>query len=389
MVLLDLMRQQPHLKLRAVHIHHGLSQNADDWAEFCQQYCTTYAIPLVIKKVTVIGKQGIEANARQARYHAISEIIHPNEVFVTAHHLDDQAETFLLALKRGSGIKGLRAMQAVGFLQNFPIFRPLLTCHKTDILAYAEQQQLTWICDESNQDDRYDRNFLRHEVLPILNQRWPQFNQMVARSAQHCAEQQALIEELLNEELLRRTSTPYVLDIHSFEQFSTAKQKQLIRLWLEKSGVAMPSAVQLQAVISELIFANADKNPEIKLDTYWLRRYQQAIFIINQPEDRPIFTQDLPPQPHTLLPHHSGTAQRYGNTLVCTIYGKTHRLLLPAALQNEPLRLIFRQRGKVKEYGKPHREEMKKIWQKYQVPTWERTHTPLLFWQDELVAVLY
>lgn len=386
-VLLDLMQQQPHLNLRAVHIHHGLSKNADDWAIFCQQCCAEYGIPLIVKPVRVSGSAGVEANARQARYQAISELIRAEEVFVTAHHLDDQAETLLLALKRGSGIKGLSAMQAVSVQQNFTFFRPLLSCTKTAISAYAEQRGLRWINDESNSNNRYDRNFLRNEILPMLNQRWPQFQQMVARSAQHCAEQQQLIDELLEEDLASRIGTQHQFDISGFERLSPLKQKQLVRLWLEKRGIAMPSTAQLQAVISELIFAKADKNPEVKLANHIIRRYRQAIFITDTAH-QPSFTLDIPPQYDTQLPHHSGTLQRNGGELLCTINGKTHRLSLPNALKNELLRLTFGHHGRVREYGKPHREEMKKIWQKHQIPTWERDHTPLLFWQDDLVAVL-
>ncbi|MWR52261.1 tRNA lysidine(34) synthetase TilS, partial [Escherichia coli] len=135
-VLLHLLAELQ-LNLRAVHIHHGLSPNADSWAAFCEQVCKRLKIPFILQKVTVDRSEGIEAGARTARYQAIGEIIQPNEVLVTAHHLDDQAETFLLALKRGSGIKGLSAMQAVGFWQNFTIFRPLLNVSRAQIEQYA------------------------------------------------------------------------------------------------------------------------------------------------------------------------------------------------------------------------------------------------------------
>ncbi len=239
--------------VRAIYIHHGLSPNADDWAAFCEQYSKRLNIPFILQKVRVDSSNGVESGAREARYQAIQQQLNPNEVFATAHHLDDQAETFLLALKRGSGVKGLSAMQAVTFLQNFTVFRPLLTFTKSDLMGYAVQHQLGWIEDESNADNRYDRNFLRNSILPLLNQRWQQFSQMVARSAQHCAEQQALIEELLSDELKSRTGEKQQLNINGFGQFSLAKQQQVIRLWLEQNGVKMPSQSQLQAVISELI----------------------------------------------------------------------------------------------------------------------------------------
>lgn len=373
-VLLHLFAQQPGLNLRVVHIHHGLSPHADQWASFCAKWCAQLGIPFQLCRVQVRGRQGLEANARQARYQAVSKVIRPQEVFVTAHHLDDQAETFFLALKRGSGIQGLSAMQTVGKGQTFPVFRPLLSVSKADILAYAAEQGLTWIIDESNSDNRFDRNFLRNRILPELNQRFPQFSQMVARSAQHCANQQQLIEELLHAELQQRMHGKQ-FDIHHFHHASRLKQQQLLRLWLASCGVMMPTQGQLQAVIDELIFANADKQPQLVLGEVCLRRYQDRLYLINQD--------------HQSAENIAPLLQRQANELL--FYkksGETGRLLLPNALQDCPLNVRFGVTGKVKCYGKTHREEMKKIWQAHSVPPWERAHTPLLFWEEWLVAVL-
>lgn len=387
-VLLDLMRHQPNINVRAVHIHHGLSPNADHWADFCHRLCEQHHIPFELRKVEVSGKNGVESNARQARYQAVGETIRPNEVFVTAHHLDDQAETVLLALKRGSGIKGLAAMQAVGFWQNFAIFRPLLNISKAEITAYAEHRNLTWITDESNADNRYDRNFLRNQILPALNQRFPAFNQMLARTAQHCAEQQALIEELLENELHTRLGTENQLNIHGFDAYSPLKQQQLLRLWLARNRVQMPSQAQLQAVISSLIFAKPDRNPQVVLGGHIIRRFRQTLFVINNANHTP--TAEI----HTIPPLYQGelgtfSLQRNGvELLFCKKSGEIDRLLLPNALYDQPLTLQFAPKGKVKQYGKPHREEMKKIWQANNIPVWAREQTPVLFYHDQLVLVL-
>lgn len=374
--------------IRAIYIHHGLSPNADSWADFCEQYCKRLNIPFILQKVVVDSTEGIENGARTARYQAFQQHLQPNEVLATAHHLDDQAETFFLALKRGSGIKGLSAMQAVSFLQNFTIFRPLLTFSKAELLSYAQQHQLAWIEDESNADSRYDRNFLRNEILPTLNQRWNGFSQMVARSAQHCAEQQSLIEELLADELADRIGKKNQLAIAGFEQFSQAKQQQLLRLWLEKNGLMMPSQAQLQAVIFELIFAKADKNPQLKLRDKIIRRYQQAIYITEEIPNILAFEIQLAVETELELPYQLGNIIRHKHEIICKKNGKTDRLQLPIELADQRLVLRVGQKGKVKLYGKPHREEMKKIWQQYQIPVWERERTPLIFWQEELVACL-
>lgn len=376
-------------KVRAVYIHHGLSPNADSWATFCKQYCKRLNIPFILQKVKVDKSDSIENGARKARYQAIKRHIQTNEVFATAHHLDDQVETFFLALKRGSGIKGLSAMQPLNSLQNLIIFRPLLSFSKADLLTYANQHQLDWIEDESNSDNLFDRNFLRNEIIPKLNDRWQQFSRMVARSAQHCSAQQALIEELLNDELTQRTGNDKQLLIHRFEDFSTTKQQQLIRLWLEKNGVMMPSLAQLQAIISELIFAKQDKNPQIKIGKKIIRRHLQAIYITENIEEISTFEIKLPPETEIELPYRLGMIIRRQQEIICKKNEKNNRLLLPIELSEQTVILKIGQKGKIKPYGKPHHEEMKKIWQKNNVPVWERNRTPLIFWQEQFIACLF
>lgn len=386
-VLLHLLAELK-LNLRAVHIHHGLSPNADSWADFCEQVCKRLKIPFILQKVSVDCSEGIEAGARTARYQAIGEIILPNEVLVTAHHLDDQAETFLLALKRGSGIKGLSAMQAVGFWQNFTIFRPLLSVSKVQIEQYALQQQLTWIEDESNQNNHYDRNFLRNEVLPLINQRWQHFRQMVARSAQHCAEQQMLLEELLAQELQCYADfSEKRLNIEAFPQFSLAKQQQLIRLWLEKCGAQMPSTAQLMQVIQQTIFTNADKNPQIKFADFYLRRYQHHLYLTGELLEINDFCQPLCAQQSLTLPDGIGELHHLGNSIIYKKSGKIDRLLLPEALVDAALQVKLAHQGKVAQYSKPMREEIKKLYQQAQVPIWLRKRTPLIFFGDQLIFV--
>lgn len=383
------------LNLRAAHIHHGLSPNAESWALFCEELCEKLHIPLVVKQVKVEGSQGIEANARSARYQAIQNIIQPNEIFCTAHHLDDQAETFFLALKRGAGLKGLSAMQVVSYWQNFTIFRPLLAFSKTEITRYAEEHQLGWINDESNADNTFERNFLRNDVLPLLNQRWKQFNQMVARASEQCAEQQLLIEELLADEINQRINLDrQSLNIEGFSQFSQGKQKQIIRLWLEKCNVLMPSQVQLDQLLQTVVFAEQDKNPQLKLGDKVVRRYQHCLFLVEEKEadsstpNIPISTL-LPPQARTELTVFATQISRSSDALIYKKSGKSYRLPLPQELQNQPLTIKNQQSSKVKLYGKPYREEMKKIWQKNSVPVWKRNSTPLVFFDDQLVTVLY
>ncbi len=381
------LRRTRSFSLRAIHIHHGLSPNADNWATFCQTLCATHQVALQIERVSV-SRDNLEANARAARYHAIRQHRTENEVVLTAHHLDDQVETFFLALKRGSGVQGLGAMAAVGEPHGFPLCRPLLSFDKATLRRYALQHQLEWVEDESNADSDFERNFLRNQALPLLQSRWAQFNEMVARSSRHCAEQQQLLDELLAADLARLADFQQKsLHIGEFQHFSALKQQQLLRLWLGKCGLMMPSSAQL-AQLQQLVFAAVDKNPQLQLGEWTIRRYQQQLFITGACPPLAPQAIDLPWAQWLPLPEIDGEIWRDEHEIICKISDKTTRLLLPSALQHAPLQVRFAVQGKVKCYQQPNREEMKKIWQKNSVPPWERTRTPLIFWQDELVAVI-
>ena len=163
--------------MRALHVHHGLSPNADSWASHCLQICQQWQIPCEVLRVQVDGHaKGIEAAAREARYQALFQQLQPGEHLLTAQHLDDQCETLLLALKRGSGPAGLAAMPIQRQVGEHLHLRPLLDLSRQQLEAYAAEHRLRWIEDESNAASRHDRNFLRQEILPLLQTRWPHFS---------------------------------------------------------------------------------------------------------------------------------------------------------------------------------------------------------------------
>ncbi|MGB2079502.1 MAG: tRNA lysidine(34) synthetase TilS, partial [Vibrio sp.] len=188
-------------KFSAVHIHHGLSANADAWAKACEQVCQALDIQFNCQRVNLdLGPQvSIEQAAREARYHALSHYVTANTCVLTGQHASDQLETVLLALKRGAGPKGLAAMGAESEFGQGRLVRPLLTVPQTQLADFAQTHQLTWINDESNQDTRFDRNYLRHQVIPQLTQRFTAIEKTVARSAALCAEQESLLHELLTD----------------------------------------------------------------------------------------------------------------------------------------------------------------------------------------------
>jgi len=185
-------------RLSALHVDHGLQPAAGAWARHCEQVCRELALPITIERIEVRGirEHGLEAAARRARYACLARHVGPGEVLLTAHHQDDQAETLLLQLLRGSGVHGLAAMPAIAAFTAGRHARPLLEFPRRALLAYATAAGLKWIEDDSNRDDRLARNFIRNRLTPVIEERWPGAARRLGRSARHAAEAAALLDEI-------------------------------------------------------------------------------------------------------------------------------------------------------------------------------------------------
>lgn len=385
-----LRENRPHLQMRAIHIHHGLSANADSWTEHCKQICEQLNVPLIIEKVRVDTCNGIEAGAREARYQAMSQHILPDEILATAHHLQDQTETFFLALKRGSGLQGLGAMQLQSTVYNLPVFRPLLHFTRPELEQFVQATKLDWVEDESNRDSRYERNFLRNEILPELRQRWAHFDLAVQRSAQHCFEQQQLINELLADEFAQNfDKTDRSFSIQQFAQYSATKQKALLRLWLNEWQLTMPSLVQLEQIIQDVIFARSDSNPLFQLGEKVVRRHQQKLYLTPQFTDISTHKVDIKIGETVCLPDNLGTLALTQQADKLLVQWKNKQLVtqkLP--FTNSPIQIRFSYSSKIRLTEKSANKEMKKIWQHFNVPVWQRQRIPLIFYGDKLKSAV-
>lgn len=368
--------REPDVQLRAMHIHHGLSPHADDWVAHCEAVCSGWAIPLIVERVTLEDEGlGIEAQARKARYAAFSGALQPGEALVTAQHLDDQCETFLLALKRGSGPAGLSAMpERAGFAET-ELIRPLLGETRASLEAWAQQHHLLWIEDESNQDDSYDRNFLRLRVLPLLSERWAHFSEAVARSAMLCAEQESLLDELLSGELNTLTTADGALNIAPLKVMSPVRRAALIRRWLASHRAVMPSRAMLNRIWEEVAQAREDAAPCIHLNGYDVRRYKEQLWWVKSVPSLADVVLDWPsPEKALTLPLNAG--------VVALSHSGNVRLPEP----DENVTIRFRASGMLHIVGRNGGRKLKKIWQEQNVPPWRRDTTPLVFYGDTLIA---
>lgn len=369
-------KQRSDIGLRAIHIHHGLSPHADSWAEHCQRLCEHWQVPLVVRRVQLVDEgKGVEAQARKARYSAFEDAILPGEVLLTAQHLDDQSETFMLALKRGSGPAGLASMPEAMPFAATQLLRPLLHETRASLVNWAQRHDLRWIDDESNADDRYDRNFLRLHVLPQLTTRWPHFADAVARSAALCGEQEQLLDELLAEELAAAMDHDGGLLIAALRPLSAVRRSALLRRWLASQRAPMPSREMLTRIWEEVALARDDAEPCLRLGSLDLRRYQGRLWLV---KGLPILREKVIdwPSPYAplVLPEGSGTLSLVSGA----------EIRLPSAEERVTIR--FQASGALHIVGRNGGRKLKKIWQELGVAPWLRDTTPLLFYGETLIA---
>ena len=376
-------QQYSHIHVVPVHVHHGLQVSADSWAEHCVNVAASWALPCHVERVSVSPqpRTSLESLARDARYHALQCYMQPNTALLTGHHLDDQAETFLLALKRGSGVKGLSAMGPSKPFADGQLLRPLLPYSRQQLHAYAVEHGLEWIEDGSNDDVAFDRNFLRHHILPTLHSRWQGITQSIARSAQHCAESQVLLNELANIDLGDTCVASDSLPIALLEPLSVARRNNLLRYWLSAHHAPMPSAAILQQIWLNVALSRDDAQAQVAWQGWQIRRYQHALYLLAKTTSlhawEPIVVDDLAQPVHLACGH---------TVEFCSVYDGV-RLRQPDA--ELPVSIQFNVAGlRFRPHNRANSRPLKKWWQAWQVPPWQRPRVPLLFIGDELVAVV-
>lgn len=368
--------------LAAVHIHHGLQAPAEQWLDHCLAQCTALDVPCQALRVSVArdSGEGLEAAARRARYQAIAELMEQGDILLTAHHQDDQAETLLLQLLRGSGVKGLAAMAPLKPFACGWHARPLLEVGRSELQAYAAANRLSWIDDPSNFDISLARNHLRQRVMPLLREHTPALGATLSRSARHCAEAAELLEELAEGDLcIAHGSREGTLSVAALRALRPARRRNLLRHWLHMSGFPLPDHRHLQRIYDEVLIAAPDSNPLVSWGGVEVRRYRDGLYVMAA----------LPPAPSGLfswdisapleLPGAAGslTASRGEGTGLAVERLAGHRI-----------EVGFRAGGeRCRPSGRHERHELKKLLQEQGVPPWERERLPLLFVDGELAQV--
>jgi len=380
-VLAMLRTVHPELQLTAIHVNHSLSKNALLWEEHCKTQCLKLDVPLLFVNVNArikINQHSPEEIARKLRYEAFAEILPKGACLLTAHQANDQAETLLLQLFRGAGVKGLSAMPSItSFAQGF-LLRPLLPYTRNQLQAYATLQHLSWIEDESNFDTQYDRNFLRHNLLPQITQHWSGIVTALNRVAMHSAETSYLLDEIGASDLLTvGEGETNFLSISKLLALHEYNQRNLLRYWIEKRNFPTPSATKLQQIEQTVLRSRSDAMPQVTWHGAEVRRYQDKLYVMTpiSPHDNTIqLPWDL--SSSLLLPSNIGT-------LTATIIN------FNPTINRDKFSVRFRCGGEtIVPEKRKHHHALAKLMQEWQVPPWQRDRIPLVYYADELIAVV-
>lgn len=368
-------REQFGSPIHAVHVHHGLSDNADDWARHCELQCRLDDIEFHLYRVDVDtgARKSVEAEARKVRYNALLEVCKQiGGVLLLGQHAEDQLETVLLQLKRGAGPQGLAGMGETQYRGETLIMRPMLALDKADIVASAEEEMLQWVEDESNQQNSFDRNFLRNEIIPHLLERWPQLTKTVGRSAELCAEQSMLVSDSAQRYYEDCKRTALRLNGERLAALSLPWQAMVIRAWFKAQGQLAPSKAQADQVLS-MLKAKHDATPEVNFKWGRVIRFDQDLYwVVNAVHDIPSnieleANKDIPlrwlnGQVRVTLPEDKAG---------CTLTLKTNARNLRVKPEQAGVSKLLK--------------EWFKVWR---VPRWERNGVPVIFLNDTPVALI-
>ncbi|PKH83263.1 tRNA lysidine(34) synthetase TilS [Pseudomonas sp. Choline-02u-1] len=361
--------------LSAIHIHHGLQAAGDAWPQHCQAVCDALDISLQVERVSVKEGASLERAARDARYAVFSSLTQADDVLLTGQHRDDQAETLLFRLLRGAGVRGLGGMPQQRPVGQGTLVRPLLDISRVELERYAQAHQLRWVDDPSNQDRQFSRNYLRHQVMPVLTERWPQAQASMARTVAHLREAQGLLDELAQMDLAQaRTAHDFQwlglfsLDLAPLAALSPARQRNALSHWLQPL-TRLPDADHWSGW-TDLCDAATDASPIWHLADGELHRSAGRVWWLSGEWLRaPIIGTDWQTPSMALRLADNG------------------RVRFDGAAPSGPLRIAYRQGGEVMQLAERGRRDLKRLLNERAVPGFVRGRLPLLFRGDELLAV--
>lgn len=378
-------------KICAIHVHHGLSNNADEWALQAQRLCEqlslqfNLAIECIVEKIQLGNcPDGLEQAARQGRYRVFEKYCTSDDVLLQGHHLDDQIETFFMRAIRGSGLKGLSSIPSQRSLsrsnssnKSCQIIRPFLALEKSVIIQYAQQHQLTWVEDESNQDSSIERNWWRNELLPKIWHRYGNKKQALLRTVQNLQQEQALLSGFIQHDLIDKNKEPSRLNFVgqvlanfpsiAIDALPECFEIPYLRAWLSQSVDILPSAEQMQVICHDIIAAKPGADPSFIWSNKMLRRYRGVVYLTPQS----LSLDSLFEVEYGCTSNRTEIVDDYSEVLIAKDY------ILRSFQPGDQIKLVNRPNRKLKKY-----------WQELGIPPWLRSIWPILIDPDSGQVVL-
>ncbi|ADE15752.1 tRNA(Ile)-lysidine synthetase [Nitrosococcus halophilus Nc 4] len=381
--LVQLRPQLPGIALSAFHVDHGLSSRSGQWSQHCRETCSELGVGCEVIKVNARPAKGEspEAAAREARYAALRTRVEKGECLLTGQHQDDQAETVLLQLLRGAGPHGLAAMARVMPFGEGLLLRPLLPFSRAELKAYAEQEGLVWIEDPSNFDVGFDRNYLRHHVLPLLRQRWPGLGRTLSRAAGHQADAAWILDHQAQQELITVSDGEPGLSVQGLQGLAPPQRRNLLRHWFKREGLPLPDSAHLQRILEEVLPASEDAQPLVAWPGAEVRRYRNRLYT-----QKP------------LSPHEATMVLAWEGVEPLILPPQVGGVLVPKMTQGfgldaeqwrrSPITVRFRQGGeRIHLADRSSSCTLKKLFQERGIPPWQRTRIPMIYVGEKLAWV--
>lgn len=372
--------EHPGASLRAVTIDHGLQKDSALWSQHCAGVCKQLGVAFQGLTVDVDSGSGLspEEAARNARYQALTSSLSFGDYLLTAHHADDQAETVLLQLLRGGGVRGLAAMpEKRGRGCGFQI-RPFLAVERESLYKLACQLDLQWIEDPSNADEKFDRNYLRNSVMPLLRARWPAMAVNLCRSASHCSKAALLNRELAAVDL-GADSAQQVLPLSTLKDLDQLRRKNAMRVWVEQHGYQPPSTAQLERIDADLVCGAAQSAGHVSFGRAQIRRYSNQLYLAER----------------NCFENTQSFSYAWSNRRQDLIISETGQVLSSADLDlpwlpDDELLLVRNRAGgeRIRLQGHKNSTSVKGLLQQNRIPPWQRNRLPMIYWNDCLIGIV-
>ena len=361
----------------AVHVHHGLSADADAWEAFCRRHAAQAEIPFTTLRVKVSQdkNQSPEEAARTARYEAFRRFMQSGDVLLLAHQQDDQAETLLLQLLRGSGPQGLAAMPEFRQFARGFILRPMLKLPRSRVSAYARENGLHWVDDLSNANTDYDRNYLRRRLVPVIAERWPQWSRTLGRAADHQSEAAAVMNQAADGLLKLCMGSDNTLDVAAVLPLNDNEKRLLLRRWLQQCGMKPPSLRRLRHLIASFLSGLSSSGGVVCWPGTEVRRYRNKLYAME-----PLLPITQKPEVVWRSDTDLNLPQVNKTLSWCQLREQSPELAAASSL-------VVRLRCGGETYlhpGKKFHKPLKKLFQELGIPPWQRDRIPLIYAEGEL-----